>query len=362
MIIFNNLVMPNDLSKFNKSDLTDLATELDISSIKNNKMDLAIEIFNKFKKQESKNEKITTIISNKLLAGKTAVKWFNVNETLTYNNVIDILKKDYSNLFESISIPDIESLSTEPTIFGLVADSNTSEIYIRLIYKSGVKSEMYGPEINKTPIPGYATIYINFEKKILEYRGDTKKAKKIVNNVIDKINKTSNSTIVEERFGFTVEQIASSLEGELIDTVSLPDINIDDDEEKYRSVSKVLEAIDKYFNDSDIEKLESALMDINQLFDHNIDKNIMPFSSLLLSGLETIGMGSNKEIRNTPLYKYLNSNLTQTTGFIRIKVPEGNVINEYTIRVGIQTKSIFFTSDVSEKVISYVRGKLFNSK
>lgn len=362
MIIFNNLVMPNDLSKFNKSDLMDLATELDISSIKNNKLDLAIEVFSKFKTQENKNEKITAIISNKLLAGKTAVKWFDVNETLTYDKVIKILKENNSNLFENILIPDLKDLSTEPTIFGLVADDSTSEIYIRLIYKSGVKSEMYGPDINKTPVPGYATIYINFEKNILEYRGDTKKAKKIVNNVIDKINETSNSIIVEEKFDFTVEQIAIHLEGELIDTVSLPDINIDDDEEKYRGVSKVLEAIDKYFNDSDIEKLESALMDINQLFDHNIDENIMPFSSLLLSGLETIGMGSNKEIRNTPLYKYLNSNLTQTTGFIRIKVPEGNVINEYTIRVGIQTKSIFFTSDVSEKAIRHVREKLFNSK
>ena len=86
----------------------------------------------------------------------------------------------------------------------------------------------------------------------------------------------------------------------------------------------------------------------------------MPFSSLLLSGLETVGLGSNKELRNTPLYKYLKTNLTQTTGFIKIKVTEGNVVNEYTVRVGIQTQSLFFTSDVSENVIGYVRKALFD--
>lgn len=362
MLILNNLVMPNDLSKFTKSDLTDLAIELDLSSEKNSKLDLAIEVFNKFNKKENRNEKVSEIISNKLLAGKTAVKWFNVNEYLTYDDVLKTLKEENSNLFENIVIPDIEELSTEPTIFGLVRDGNTSEFYIRLIYKSGVKSEMYGPEISKTPVPAYSTIYINFNENILEYRGDAKKAKKVINSFIDKINNTNNPIIIEEKFNFTVEEVASVLEGELIDTVSLPDANIEDDEEKNSGVSKALEALDEYFKDSDIENLESALMDVNQLFDNNIDENIMPFSSLLLSGLETIGMGSNKEIRNTPLYKYLKTNLTQTTGFIKIKIPEGNVVNEYTVRVGIQTKSIFFTSDVSEKAIRYVREKLFDSK
>lgn len=360
MLILNNLVIPNDLSKFTKNDLKDLATELNITSNAKNKLDLAIEVYDQFKNSEETNSKVNDIISSKLLAGKTAVKWFNISEDLRYNDVIERINQNNCNLFDSILIPKIEDLSTEPTIFGLVSDDTTEEMFIRLIYKSGVKSEMYGTNINKTPVPAYATIYINFNKRILEYRGDTKKAMKVVNNFIDKINKTTNPIIINDKFEFTVEDVANKLNGALIDTVSLPDISIEDDKDKFGGISKVLEALDEYFKDNNIERLDSALMDVNELFENSIDENIMPFSSLLLSGLETVGLGSNKELRNTPLYKYLKTNLTQTTGFIKITVTERNVVKEYTVRVGIQTKSIFFTSDVSEMVIDYVRDALFN--
>lgn len=57
MLNFDNLVIPNDLSKFSKSDLRDLATELDISSDTKSKIDLAIEVYNKFSENKSVNKK-----------------------------------------------------------------------------------------------------------------------------------------------------------------------------------------------------------------------------------------------------------------------------------------------------------------
>lgn len=360
MLIFNNLVIPNDLSKFSKSDLRDLATELDVPSDTKSKIDLAIEVYNKFNENENVNKKVSDLISSKLLAGRTAVKWFNIDENLSYNKIVESFNEEYHNLFDNIQIPRIEDLSTEPTIFGIVSNDSTKEIFIRLIYKSGVKSDMYGKDIVKTPVSGYSTIYINFNDRILEYRGDAKKATRTVNSFIDYINKGINSLVINDKFDFTVEDVANKLQGELIDTVSFPDTIIEDDSDKFGAILLVLEALDEYFKENNIEKLESALMGVNELFDNSIGENIMPFSSLLLSGLETVGLGSNKELRNTPLYNYLKTNLTQTTGFIKIKVTEGNVVNEYTVRVGIQTKSLFFTSDVSENVIDYVRKALFD--
>ena len=57
MLNFDNLVIPNDLSKFSKSDLRDLATELDISSDTKSKIDLAIEVYNKFNENKNVNKK-----------------------------------------------------------------------------------------------------------------------------------------------------------------------------------------------------------------------------------------------------------------------------------------------------------------
>ena len=63
--------------------------------------------------------------------------------------MIESLDEEYHNLFDNIQIPRIEDLSTEPTIFGIVSNDSTNEIFIRLIYKSGVKSDMYGKNIVK---------------------------------------------------------------------------------------------------------------------------------------------------------------------------------------------------------------------
>ncbi|REI04715.1 hypothetical protein DOS62_05205, partial [Staphylococcus felis] len=211
----------------------------------------------------------------------------------------------------------------------------------------------------QTSIPSFATLYINFATQLIEYRGDAKKSKMTISSFLKSIDKTDNSLKVKEKFDFKVEDVADKLDGILIDTISLPEANIKNDDQKLQGISKVLEAIDEYFQTNNIDNLENALNDVNDQFDNHIDENIMPFSLLLLSGLQTVALASGDELRNTPLYKYLKANLTQTTGFIKIQVTEDNIVNEYTIKVGIQSKSIYFTSYVSENVIKYVRDRLF---
>ena len=361
MLDLTNFIIPNDLSKFNKSDLKDLATELNISNDIDNKSELAIEVYKEFKNAKEIGDNFKTIINSKLLAGRLATKWFESENKLEFQEIYEALSNNNSDSINSIDISKIdnnENLTTNPTIFGFIFDNNQQEMFIRFVYKNGVKSEIDGTTIIKRSIPAYATLYINFKKQLIEYRGDARRSKKTISSFINNINKTNNSFKVKEKFDFTVEEIADNLKGELIDTISLPDTNVKNDDQKLKGISEVLEAIDYYFKDDNIDNLETALSDINELFDNNIDSNVMPFSSLLLSGLQTVGLGSEKELRNTPLYKYLKNNLTQTTGFIRIQVIEDSIVNDYTIRVGIQTKSIYFTSDVNENVIKHVRDSL----
>lgn len=360
---FTKIIIPNDLTKFNKNDLEDLATELDISSDIDNKSELAVEIYKQFKDKQDLSDDFKEIINNKLLAGRTATKWFESEKALNFKEVLEALSSNNENAINNIDISKVgnnENLMTSPTIFAIVFNEEQEQLFIRFVYKNGIRHEVNGTNINKISVPAYSTLYIDFKKQLIEYRGDARKSKKTISSFINNINKTNSSFEVKEKFNFSVEDVADKLSGELIDTISLPDTNVKNDNQKLKGISEVLEAIDSYFENNNIVKLETALQDINELFDSNVDNNIMPFSSLLLSGLETVGLGSNKELRDTPLYKYLKTNLTQTTGFIRIQVTENNVVNDYTIRVGIQTKSIYFTSDVNENVIKYVRDNLFN--
>ncbi|MGX0238320.1 hypothetical protein [Staphylococcus hominis] len=360
---FTKIIIPNDLTRFNKSDLDDLATELDMLSDIDNKSELAVEIYKQFKQKQDLSDNFKEIINNKLLAGRTATKWFKSEDELKFEEVLEALSSNNRNAINDIDTSKVgynENLMTSPSIFAIIFDKEQEQMFIRFVYKNGIRHEVNGTNISKRLIPAYSTLYIDFKKQLIEYRGDAKKSKKTISSFIRNINKTNSNFEAKEKFSFSVENVADKLSGELIDTISLPDANVKIDNKKLKGITEVLEAIDGYFENKNIEKLGTALQDINELFDNNIDNNIMPFSSLLLSGLETVGLGSNKELRDTPLYKYLNTNLTQTTGFIRIQVTENNVVNDYTIRVGIQTKSIYFTSDVNENVIKYVRDNLFN--
>lgn len=362
MIDLTNFIIPNDLTKFNKNDLKDLATELDMSSDIDNKSELAVEIYKQYENRQDFSEDFKTIINNKLLAGRTATKWFESEQKLNFTDVLEALSDNNQNAINDIDTSKVdnnENLITSPNIFAIVFDEEQEQIFIRFVYKSGIRHEVNGTNISKISIPAYSTLYLDLKKQLIEYRGDAKKSKKTISSFINSINKTNSSFKVKEKFDFSVEDVADILEGELIDTISLPDTNVKNDDQKLKGISEILEAIDGYFENKNIDKLENALQDINELFDNNVDNNIMPFSSLLLSGLETVGLGSNKELRDTPLYKYLKTDLNQTTGFIRIQVTEDSMVNYYTIKVGIQTKSIYFTSDVNENVIKYVRDNLF---
>ncbi|REI06230.1 hypothetical protein DOS62_01430, partial [Staphylococcus felis] len=140
---FTKIVIPYDLSKFNKSDLKELATELNISSDIDNKSELAIEVYREFKKLENVNEHFKETINNKLLAGQTSTKWFEAEEKLDFQEIIKVLSNKYRSSIKRIDISKIDNnddLTTEPTIFGIIYDDKKEELYIRYIYKNRVKS------------------------------------------------------------------------------------------------------------------------------------------------------------------------------------------------------------------------------
>ncbi|GIO24120.1 hypothetical protein [Oceanobacillus sp. J11TS1] len=68
-----------------------------------------------------------------------------------------------------------------------------------------------------------------------------------------------------------------------------------------------------------------------------------------------VGLGGESEIRGLPLFDYLSPNLQHQGGFIRFRFNEEAVEKEYTIRVGMKSRSIFFATPATEQVIAYAR-------
>jgi len=116
----------------------------------------------------------------------------------------------------------------------------------------------------------------------------------------------------------------------------------------------ILSAIDEYYTNGELSVLEQNLNseDITGILETT------PFTLLLLSGLETIGLGSIRELRGLPLYNYLEPYLSKQKGSILFEHSVDGVKQEYSIRIGVNTKTFKFNVFASEPVLDYIREKL----
>jgi len=354
------MLIANDLMKFSKEDLQKIGTALDVS-VNASKVELSIDIFKKINKANSLDESIKEIIEGNLLAGKVSVKWYRIIDDWSADQVKEKLQH-VKNIFQSINIPDREDLKITPKVFAGYITEDKNEMYVRFVYKASVKHEVYGEEIKAVPNPAYASIFIDFKNKILEYRGDGKKSKDVVLQLLKIINGETENEMLKEIFPESIDEIANKLEGELLDTLASTDQDIDLTDEQLEGISKVLNGLDEFFKNQDYKELETILLETNDLFDNNLSNDLLSFSSTILAGLETVSLGSGTEIRNKPLFRYLKPNLNHNSGYIKIKHIDDGIESSFTLRAGISSKSLYFNSSVNEDILREVRHKICNIK
>ena len=161
-------------------------------------------------------------------------------------------------------------------------------------------------------------------------------------------------TLIEQPFTQEMGDIADKLNGQLTEATSKPEFYFEEfSDDDSKAIVDVLKALDDYIENKDSSSLENALQNASDVFQQG--DLITPFATLILSGMETVGMAGTNEIRTLPLFSYLHPYLQHQGGFIKFAYTDGHIEQNYTIRIGINTKSIVFMSQVSESLIDYVR-------
>ncbi|WP_121614812.1 hypothetical protein [Virgibacillus halodenitrificans] len=348
-----DLVFPQDFFKLPKAALSEIATELDIDSSKN-KNELALDVFNQIKEGEIHQAALDSF-EGKVFATKTSVTWYRIDNTLTQDEFVNLIRENAGfNASEEVFQVNEEEVTTEPQLLGLCEGHNENDVIIRLIYKDSVRYEPRGTTIRAVSKTSIATVYYDYSQGIIEVRGDTRKSKDIAIKVAELLNQRVNLEPITAIFEQEIGDIADCLSGELLEAKSKPQHYFEEfTVEETNSVIEVLSALDSYIETKDSEILEASLQQITDSFGH--ENGIVPFAALVLSGMETVGMQGNSEIRSLPLYSYLDPYLNHQNGFIKFPFSERNVEDQYTIRVGMTTKSVVFVSQVSESLIDYVR-------
>lgn len=342
-----------DLFKLTKPILKEIATNLDIDSSSSGK-DQLVMLINE--NRDKLNPAATEIIEDTILATKsTSVSWFRFDPKISFEQFKDlIVRNNPTNPFESMAHVDYEELTTQPTLILGSTRNDESGIYLRYIYKSGVRYVTTPTSIRAVSKSNIATAYYDVELGILEVRGDSKKSMELARAVAQLLNLQVTMEQIETPFEFEIGDIADSLGGELIETTSKPELYFEEfPEEDLRSVLSVLEALDDYIKTQDVSSMEAQLQAISDTFGQG--DAIVPFAALILSGLETVGVASRSEIRSLPLFNYLEPHLQHQGGFIKFPYSIDGVEDSYTVRIGMNTKSVVFVSQVTEEIIDFVR-------
>ncbi|MCY9765188.1 hypothetical protein M5X06_32025 [Paenibacillus alvei] len=356
MINISELVLLDDIVHLPKETLKEICTNLNTPE-DGSISELVSKIWPQMKESTAKRTQVYESCKARIFGGKTSVSWYKFAEGIQGVKDLIIENTPEFNPFEEIKIPQRDSISSEPMLIGAATGPNEGEYYLRYMYKVGVTREIIMDSIELKPRTTTTTLYVNEVDGYIEVRTDPRNSNKIAKSFAQliKLQIAMEPIQVTAPFGHSAERFADALTGELIDTVGKPNLALDEfTEAQANSVVSILSALDAYFENEDINELQSNLQEARQSLGD--DFTSIPFTSLILNGMEKVGMGvKERDLRGTPLYDYLSSSIEHQGCFIQFPVNEDGINVIHTIRVGLQSNSVFFMSQASEVAIDFVR-------
>jgi hypothetical protein len=349
-----DIIFPQDINRLPNTSLREICTDIGVDST-GSSGDLTNKIWSNYARmpQEAFDK-----LKEQALVGNTSLAWFHLstNESLVGTKDKIVAGMDFDP-FSEVRIPNENEITSEPKIICGATLGNDTLYYLRFIHSTGTTTSYFANTQHVRSRQEITTVYIDEEKGIVEIRSNSTNARKVASSLAILIQQqiAFEQTDALAPYGHAVERFADALDGQLIDTVGRPEgSDTEFKEEEGESIVNVLSALDDYFNDKDINALESKLNheELNEVLSST------PFTTLLLSGLETVGLGSIRELRGLPLYDYIEPYIQKQKGSILFDVVENGVVQEYSIKVGIKTKTVKFNTPATEKALDFVREKI----
>lgn len=355
-----HIAMWSDIANLPKETLKDICINLGLPE-KGNINELCERIWPAIKNNKEVQLHALRDAKSRLFGGKTSITWFTLDSNL--KGLRDkIIQGIGFNPFEEIRVPSAENLTSDPVLISSAVGDSEEEYYLRFMYKSGKALYVYGTELEYRPKTETITVYYNEKDNFFEVRSEPKKAEKVAKVLaeITNLQIALEQVKVAAPFGYNAEEMARALDGFLIDAKAKPELLLQDfTEDQAKAVVEILYAIDEFFasEDEDFETLREELVKKKEKFGQ--EYLAIPFTALILNGLDKIGMGvTDRDLRGLPLYDLFRPHLQLQGGYIRFPVTESGVTKEHTIRVGLTTNSIQFMTASTEGVIRYVRERL----
>lgn len=351
----HEIVIFPDVAKLPKSDLKDMATDLNLEQ-SGNAFDLSRKVW-EFITSHNLKEDIFSKYSNKLLAGRTSVSWFTCDNL---ESLADQIKaKEEINPFKKRIPYEQENLDTTPKLRS-AARIDDNSYYLRFIYRDGTRRIM-GEEIQLLPTTNTATVYIDENRGIIEIRTKPSEAQKIAEVIAGYLNQ--NLSLNKEDFikpyGYNLEKLANELDGTLNESKASPELFLNPYEDnENEAILSILKAIDNYFDTFEIGELQEKLDASITVLGEELTE--IPFIAIILAGMENVGLKVDEDdLRSTAFYQLLKPYLQPSGGNIQFTVDINGIEKVFKMQVGVDAKSVYFRSNTTtEEVIRFVRERI----
>lgn len=359
LLSVENIAYLADIIKLPKETLRDICTNVGVPNEGANAL-LAERIWRSVQNNDTKQKEILGPYRNKIFCGRTSVTWYQMDAEGdlrgTKQTIIDNMG---FNPFEAPNIPPHDQLSSTPVIVSAAPGVGESDYYLRFMYKSRVSQFFNGMDMVLTSKSNIVTVYVDEEKGYIEIRTDPKTSEKVASSLASLIKQEVALSQVIVPFGHNIEAIADRLDGEISDATGKPELVLEEmTEEQAGAVVRILTALDSYFEDGDTETLQQELFESREELETN-DYIALPFTALILSGLDKVGMGvTGRGLKGTPLFDYIKPYLQYQGGFIKFSVEEEGIKRPYTVRLGLANKSVFFVTPATENALQFLRDRL----
>lgn len=297
------------------------------------------------------NEEANRIVSKKVLAGQITVKWFKFeySDTYTKSNLIENLQKHdmgyNSNIMERVDKRDTITCSV-----------NHGDIYtLKILINDGYVYPSIGLTTIRSEKVRSIVINIDTENCWVEMRCPEKKTRKIISILSREIRMPILNEVPILKNFCDINGFKNALvNGNYLTYKAMPIEPTELTEKDKDSIATIIKCIDEYLKDKDSDKL------IQNLESMDYDTEDLSIVSILLSGLESLGMGIKRgkgnDMSNQAFYSILKDYIIENTGHISFST---NIDGpSYTMQVGLKSNNIRFNSSVNEDVIDYLREKI----
>lgn len=385
MLEIIDLITYYDIAKLSKEQLISMAVDLKLSDVEKrmSSSEIASNIYKKIltfkaKKETELERNFIEKYEDVFFSGRGAISWFlDTSEVKNLKKFVEKLKnEDDRKPFEKKEIDvETELQQIDPLLMGAFEFSD-GHYLMRYVTKTGYVFQPGLTENKKSLRLELANVFIFPNKNLIEVRSSRNVSVKISRVISNYILENIDENVSFEKIDFNndlaldteegpVEFFSRKLDGTIVENVDIPkNIYQDMSSELLDSINKIFVSIDARISVSNSDNID----DVNGEIDNaksDILENFpdVPFFALILSGLEKVDLGSESELRDTPLYKSLSDHLKTKTSYIQF-IPniDGTKSEKFTIRIGLSTNSVVFPINTTEDVIMKVRDAILTDQ